>query len=549
MTIFSFSLHSNAEWTVIDVIVFMMAQEPYNILHAVMTLGDAEVHEMLRTLAVRDTPLAYRALLNKRGMYGETPLMAAVLLRSTRTVSIMIDGGADVNAQDSKGTTSLMLAAVRGNIRTINALLDAGAKLESRDNCGDTALMYSIQASRGEVVELLMELKDSGSSVDGYGQTELLAAYEDLSTRSLGNMMIRLGMYRDMKIIKQCLLRQRFDVMTEMVKESLRRRDSCNLANICKSILLFTCGCGTCCQAERERIKRAIEVFANLGCFDRLSHDILGDIFLHAAMRADLTTLVQVHTLVRDASSSLNIIDYHAASSQGNTALMRILKQLYAWIDSGERVAIEVKKGMAECMRYLIDCDADMTVEDEDGLTPLHYAVYSTDIDTVKCMIDHCTTRIRSLHWKTFTCGEPCIRHHRNMLTKAINISTVDITSDSIPWACGCCTSCNTRAKREMQEYIWQMEGGLPSRDAVWDQSRPSDPRNTGESQNGETYIALEFMEERLHHDSSYSSEDDILDDPSDTSLPGSYFENSSDEEEAHDGRNIVPWWIYLVRN
>ena len=505
----------------------LLLQTSSNLLHAVMTLSDSEVCEILRPYVERQTKLVSRSVLNKRGMYGETPLMAAVLLKSTRTVSMMIDGGANVDAQDGKGTTSLMLAAVRGNARTANVLLDAGATLKTRDSEGKTALHYAIQESRREVVEVLVE---RGSWDFAYGPAEVMAAYQ-AEQPSLGKMMICHGMYDNMELIRVCMVKERYGIMEDMLEESMRRRDSCNLALICKNILSFACGCGRCCNEERERIHHSIGLFRSLGCSELLRDDALRDAFWDAGIRCELDTLTLVHDMIRSVSPSLRVVDYYPPDvCQGYTVLMLLMKKLHARLDSGDGPSMTVKNEIRACVTYLLDCDADTTVRDVNGRTPLHYAVYSTDIDTVKCMLDHWKTRITSFYWGAFNSGERFIQPKKSMQTNVVNLADVDITSDGLPWARACCDSCNTLRKIAMQQYILGSEGVLPS----------------GLECHYRVLVDYQDVSPGWEYvDGWTSTEDEIFSESRD------YFDsNSSSDDEEEDIASPAPesWWAYLVK-
>jgi ankyrin repeat protein len=92
---------------------------------------------------------------------GETPLHAALLsedrIRHDAVVQVLLHAGADANARTrlgvetgalmrdarTRGETPLHRAAAFGGTRTIRMLLDAGARLDARDAHGDTPLSWA----------------------------------------------------------------------------------------------------------------------------------------------------------------------------------------------------------------------------------------------------------------------------------------------------------------------------------------------------------------------------------------------------------------------
>ncbi len=71
---------------------------------------------------------------------GMTPLMLASTLGTPEMVNTLVDGGANVNAQDVRGMTPLMyaLSTENQNVPTAKALIARGAKLEIKSTTGET---------------------------------------------------------------------------------------------------------------------------------------------------------------------------------------------------------------------------------------------------------------------------------------------------------------------------------------------------------------------------------------------------------------------------
>lgn len=123
--------------------------------------------------------LAHGAEVDLRNVFQMTPLMIAAgmagtgrggagdQVRSAQTIEMLLDAGADINAQvtdshtrtavlvsyvqgrDQEGKTALMAAAEAGRDRIVKLLLDRGADPAIKDAAGKTALDHAMPAPGG----------------------------------------------------------------------------------------------------------------------------------------------------------------------------------------------------------------------------------------------------------------------------------------------------------------------------------------------------------------------------------------------------------------
>src|SRR5580698_8855310 len=98
--------------------------------------------------ATRDNKLTQlKSLLNQKGSAnvaddrGITPLMYAAEIGSPDAMRLLIDGGADVNAQNSFGSTPLMWSV--SDPAKVRLLLDHGAEVNTAAKSGRTALIIA----------------------------------------------------------------------------------------------------------------------------------------------------------------------------------------------------------------------------------------------------------------------------------------------------------------------------------------------------------------------------------------------------------------------
>lgn len=99
----------------------------------------------------------YRYRLNLYDAEGATPLIWAVLRGDVKTVELLLNNRADVNAADVKeGQTPLMIAASNGMDPVMVPLLRHNANVNVRDKKGRTALFISVVQNRPSAVGILL---------------------------------------------------------------------------------------------------------------------------------------------------------------------------------------------------------------------------------------------------------------------------------------------------------------------------------------------------------------------------------------------------------
>jgi ankyrin repeat protein len=72
-------------------------------------------------------------------------------------VRLLLEHGADINAQNQIGRTPLHWASIKGALEVVRLLLEHGSDVEVEDYDGKTALEFAADGGHGEVVESLRE--------------------------------------------------------------------------------------------------------------------------------------------------------------------------------------------------------------------------------------------------------------------------------------------------------------------------------------------------------------------------------------------------------
>jgi hypothetical protein len=121
-------------------------------LHGAAYSGNLEV---VRKLIEYDP-----AHIHTRGTYGATPLHSATDNHRNFNISVvqlLLEHGADINAQANTGRTPLHWASWRGTLGVVRLLLEHGADVEVTSDDGKTALQEAVEELEYKVVKLLQE--------------------------------------------------------------------------------------------------------------------------------------------------------------------------------------------------------------------------------------------------------------------------------------------------------------------------------------------------------------------------------------------------------
>ncbi len=101
---------------------------------------------------------------------GYTPLHLAVFsIKHKQIVEMLVNKGADVNAQPASGATPLFFAVVRDQKDDVQLLLEHSANVNLPDAYGDTCLDMALRLQFGSVIPILL---DKGADINAIDQSQ-----------------------------------------------------------------------------------------------------------------------------------------------------------------------------------------------------------------------------------------------------------------------------------------------------------------------------------------------------------------------------------------
>jgi ankyrin repeat protein len=131
-------------------------------------------------------------LVNSRGKLDRTPLHLAAQEGNQELVELLLDKGADIDAQDQYHFTPLHLASYEGRLEVVQTLLTKGANKNARDIGGGTPLCIGAQCNKTEIVRVLINNGVDVNISENYKRTPLYWL-ANFGQRDLAKLIIEKG--------------------------------------------------------------------------------------------------------------------------------------------------------------------------------------------------------------------------------------------------------------------------------------------------------------------------------------------------------------------
>ncbi|KAL4150941.1 hypothetical protein PRNP1_010328 [Phytophthora ramorum] len=93
--------------------------------------------------------------------------------KAAEKVKSLLNGGANINANDKVGITPLRLALDSGNTEMVAVLLEHGADMTAGKQYGSSMLHVAVRSGNKEMVQLLLKYGADLSATDGNGSSTL----------------------------------------------------------------------------------------------------------------------------------------------------------------------------------------------------------------------------------------------------------------------------------------------------------------------------------------------------------------------------------------
>ncbi|KAI9358441.1 hypothetical protein BD770DRAFT_419792 [Pilaira anomala] len=132
---------------------------------SVSTTGTIETTTEVLVSEQDDSPTEYTTLFTRLASNGDTEKLRKLLSDPD------IRGLIDMNARDNEGTPPLIYAACFGKIEVAQILIEFGANIDAQDSFGWTALMWATNNSHESLVKILLENGASATTKSSKGRT------------------------------------------------------------------------------------------------------------------------------------------------------------------------------------------------------------------------------------------------------------------------------------------------------------------------------------------------------------------------------------------
>uniref|UniRef100_A0A914X0S8 Uncharacterized protein n=1 Tax=Plectus sambesii TaxID=2011161 RepID=A0A914X0S8_9BILA len=310
-------------------------------------------------------------------------LIQAIFQKETELARNLILNGENVNWRDSEGRSPLHAAAYMGNADIADALILSGARSNVKDNQWRTPLHRACRSGRDDIVEVLLKHGADVSPTDRQWQTPLhvCAAYEAVQCAQYLLTVTVDGVDKGDRLGRAPLHHAAFNGHIEMVE------------------LLMAKGANLDARDKRERRPMHWAAFAGhwdvvrmlvLNGADPTAKDKDGLTPLHCAAASGqmpaATYLLSVEvmglwpTLDPNAPTLQGHTPLHFAANNGKDKVAQLLVTFGGAVDSTANdgmtplhLAVGSTDGTA-CSETLVSSGADVCAQADDGRTPLHMA-------------------------------------------------------------------------------------------------------------------------------------------------------------------------------
>jgi serine/threonine-protein phosphatase 6 regulatory ankyrin repeat subunit B len=288
------------------------------------------------------------------------PIHVAAEYSNVAMIQFLLESGANPEMPDLNENKPLHAAAKAGNIEGVQELLDCGVDVDPFNDDGATPLHLAAAGSHFEVVQMLVEAGHDTNVSDQRSSTPLHAAARVGDLRTLDFLIERAANIRAIDNKKQLPIHIAAEEgHTEIVKRLLQHRSKVYQLKVV---------------------------------------DSTGQTAIHIAARMDFPEIVRIlldegGTL--DTTDSDRLTALHLAVQKSHISTVRLLLEKGASLEGKSSEGSTVlhfasEYGSTEIVKLLLNKGAAIHLEalDSSERTPLFLAIYSRNLETVKCLLD-----------------------------------------------------------------------------------------------------------------------------------------------------------------
>ena len=302
-----------------------------------------------------------------RDKHGNTALHCAASEGHLETSRLLLERGADINSQNDKGLTPLQQASrgMQKGYRDIMCfLLDHGANGDARDKHGNTALHFAASEGHLETSRLLLERGADINSQNDEGLTPLQQASRGMQKGYL-------------------------DIMHFWLDHGANWNSRDNHGNTALHFAASKC----CLEAAHILLERGADVN---------SQNDEGLTPLQQASRGMRKGCLDIMCFLLDNGANEDARDKHGntalhfAASEGHLETSRLLLEREADINSQndegltplQQASRGMRKGYLDIMRFLLDHGANEDARDNCGNTAIHFAASEGHLEAARMLLE-----------------------------------------------------------------------------------------------------------------------------------------------------------------
>ncbi|KUI62492.1 Serine/threonine-protein phosphatase 6 regulatory ankyrin repeat subunit B [Cytospora mali] len=371
-----------------------------------------------------EVPIGDRKDINKA-------LLSASRTGWTELVEVLLKKKADTTFQNEKGWTALHLAAMNGHQEVVTRLLDTNSTSVIKDTKGGTALLHAAEHGFGSIVSLLLDKGEAKDDLSGWkGPEALLLAAEKGYTNivelllnnnvnlnfvnSVNQTAMALAAANGYKAIVKLLLERKADstIKDNHDRTALHHAAWGGYEDVVKILLKHNADLSALDKrgqsalhlaaerASEEVVKKLLDKRPNANA---KSND--GQTALHRAAWGGSHKVV---TLLLNNGGDPSIRDksgnrpWQVAAEKGHNLIVEALvrdEKILAddRILARKGLLFAAEKGYVDIARLLLNKGADADMKDDNGLTPLHWAMKRGDQALVNLLVDEGEATVNAL--------------------------------------------------------------------------------------------------------------------------------------------------------